>query len=96
MNSLTRLFVVFALVNISFVSSANTMPDSKKKPLTTSKPITYAQEITFDSKLLGQAQVMNIYMPEDFEQSSAHHTYPVIFIADGTWQPFFSCPNRYR
>lgn len=89
MNSFTRLFVVLALINISFDSYANTSLDNKKQPIHSSKPITYAQQITFDSKLLGKPQVMNVYLPEDFEQSSAYHTYPVIFISDYHGTKFF-------
>ncbi|NQZ90491.1 MAG: hypothetical protein HRT54_23245 [Colwellia sp.] len=89
MNPFTRLFVVFAMVSINFVSHANTSPDNKKLPLTSSKPITYAQQITFHSKLLGKSQVMNVYLPENFEQSSSYHTYPVIFISDYHGTRFF-------
>jgi len=89
MNPLTRLFVVFALFSISFVNHANTSTENNKQPLTSSKPITYAQQITFHSKLLGKSQVMNVYLPEGFEQASSYHTYPVIFISDYHGTRFF-------
>jgi predicted alpha/beta superfamily hydrolase len=89
MYSLKIILVVFSLVSISFVSHANTSVKNKKQLITTSKPINYAQQITFDSKVLGKYQVMNIYLPENFEQSSDHHTYPVIFINDSHGSQFF-------
>ncbi len=63
--------------------------DINKSPISSVKPITYAQQITFESKILNSSTVMNIYLPEDFEQSSSHHTYPVIFINDGHGTQFF-------
>jgi predicted alpha/beta superfamily hydrolase len=89
MNSFKILFFVFALVSISFISDANTTPKNKKQSITKSTPLNYGQQITFDSKILGKSQVMNIYFPENFEQSSAHHTYPIIFVNDWHGMKFF-------
>jgi predicted alpha/beta superfamily hydrolase len=89
MNSLKRIFIVFVLASISFISNADITPKNKKQLITKSTPLNYGQQITFDSKILGKSQVMNIYLPENFEQSSAHHTYPVIFVNDGHGMKFF-------
>lgn len=78
-----------ALVGISFVSNANTNVNNKQQSITSTTPITYAQQVTFDSKILGESQVMNIYLPENFAQSSEHHTYPVIFINSSHGSQFF-------
>ncbi len=89
MNSFTRFFALFTVVIISFISNANKLVDINKSPISSVKPITYAQQITFESKILNSSSVMNIYLPENFEQSSPHHTYPVIFINDGHGTQFF-------
>jgi len=89
MNSFKILFFVFTLFSISFVSDANTTSKNKKQSIIKSTPLNYGNQITFDSKILGKSQVMNIYLPDNFEQSSAHHTYPVIFINDGHGMQFF-------
>ncbi len=89
MNSLKIILVVLVLTSISFISDADTASKNKKESITKSTPLNYGQQITFDSKILGTSQVMNIYVPENFELSSAHHTYPVIFVNDGHGMQFF-------
>jgi len=89
MNSLKIILVVLVLTSISFISDADTASKNKKESITKSTPLNYGQQITFDSKILGTSQVMNIYVPENFDQASAHHTYPVIFVNDGHGMQFF-------
>lgn len=89
MNSLNKIFIVLAFVSISFIKHANAFSNQSNQSISQSDPISYAQQVTFESKILGSSQQMNIYLPEDFEQSSAHHTYPVIFITDGHGMKFF-------
>jgi predicted alpha/beta superfamily hydrolase len=89
MNLLKIIFVAFALISISFISDANPPANNNKHPITKSIPLNYAQQITFDSKILGKSRLMNIYLPENFEQSSVHHTYPVIFISGEHGNKFF-------
>jgi enterochelin esterase-like enzyme len=89
MNPLKRILVVFVLTSISFISDADTASINKKQSITKLTPLNYAQQITFDSKILGKSQVMNIYLPDNFEQFSDHQTYPVIFVNDGHGMRFF-------
>jgi len=89
MHFLKIAIVTLTLISTSFVSNSKPINKNNKQLITSSKPINYAQQITFDSKILGKPQVMNIYLPDDFEQSSKHHTYPVIFINDGHGMQFF-------
>jgi len=89
MNSFKTAFVVFTLFTISLTCNANTSNSSKHESISSSRPITYAKQIIFDSKILGTSEIMNIYLPENFEQSSAHHTYPVIFITGEHGNQFF-------
>lgn len=89
MNSLKKIFFVLALVIISFINHANALDNANRQLISQSEPISYAQQVTFESKILGSSQQMNIYLPEGFEQSSDHHTYPVIFIVDGHGIKFF-------
>ncbi|NQZ90119.1 MAG: hypothetical protein HRT54_21355 [Colwellia sp.] len=89
MNLLKIVLVVTVLASISFISDANTTSKNNEQLITKSTPLNYGQQITFDSKILGKSQVMNIYIPENFDQASAHHTYPVIFVNDGHGMQFF-------
>ncbi len=81
--------MLFTLASISCKSHAITAVNTNKQPIITSKPLNYGQQISFVSKILGKSQVMNIYLPENFEQSSPYHTYPVIFISDYHGTRFF-------
>ncbi len=96
MKSIKTIFIVLTLTGISFFGDAHTVTKAAtasiknmKQPIIASKPLNYAQQITFDSKILGKSQVMNIYLPDNFEQSSDHHTYPVIFISGMHGDQFF-------
>jgi len=89
MNTLKQIFFVLALVSASYINNANAVKSQSEQLISLSTPLNYAQQVTFESKILGSSQQMNIYLPEDFEQSSDHHTYPVIFIADGHGMKFF-------
>lgn len=82
--------IITALVFTYFNAAVHADDINKNEQFVqSSKPINFAQQITVDSKILKSSQVMNIYLPEDFEQSSEHHTYPVIFINDGHGMKFF-------
>ncbi|PMU64995.1 esterase, partial [Pseudomonas sp. FW215-L2] len=45
------------------------------------RPIVIGQSYTLDSKILGQARRINVWLPADYATSS--RTYPVLILLDG-------------
>jgi len=89
MISFTKLFAACAIISLTLASGATEVPHQNSAMISATTPITYGQQITFESKLLNSSTSMNIYLPENFKQSSEHHTYPVIFINDIHGSQFF-------
>lgn len=52
-------------------------------------PIDYAQRITLHSEILDETRQINVYLPEDFHESSAEHRYPLILLSGGHGDRFF-------
>jgi len=51
--------------------------------------LSYASKILFKSKILAETVPMNVYLPNSFYESSAQHTYPVIFVNGAHGDRFF-------
>ena len=79
MNSFTRLFVVFALTSISFVSHVNTSLANTNE--TTQS--TLGETFTLPSKVLNQDRSIQVYLPPGYLQSKQQ--YPVLYVLDGQW-----------
>lgn len=58
--------------------------------LVTSTPIQIGQQINFHSKLLDEDLQMNVFLPENFENQTEAHRYPVIFMNGSHGGEFFA------
>jgi len=81
--------LIILLTTISSYAFSTTQDSTKTYGVIDSKPINIGEQITFKSEVLGTDEVINIYLPNDFAQSSSAMTYPVIFINDGHGEQFF-------
>jgi len=85
---LSTLFIIL-LTTASSYAFSTTQDSTKTYSVIDSSPINIGEQITFKSEVLGTEEVINIYLPDDFEQSSSTMTYPIIFINNGHGEQFF-------
>ncbi|MEO1414983.1 MAG: alpha/beta hydrolase-fold protein [Bacteroidota bacterium] len=59
---------------------------AQKSPSTS--PLSIGEVLTFDSKALDEARILNVYLPQGYQDSVAK-SYPVIYILDGSMDEDF-------
>lgn len=82
-----RLSLCFALICISHLAFA--VSKGANKVLKIQEEIIIGKTAHFKSNILEQDVPLNIYLPANFDQQSAMHTYPVIFLNGTHGNQFF-------